>query len=124
MPQFFGQQEFYTINKTNNNMNLIHVRSTSKQQINEVIDLLLDEKLILDPMVLENVYLRKKTQQGVYENEKQFLMVAKARALHFVKIESILQNKYNEKTPDIYSLPIVNMDWKKADVLQKVELNT
>ena len=102
-------------------MNLIHIRSKSKAQINEIVDLLLEENLILDPTILEQVYLREKNQNGAFENEKQFLLIAKARALLFSKIEYLLEEKYGNKMPDLYSLPIVNMDWKKAESLQKVE---
>jgi uncharacterized protein involved in tolerance to divalent cations len=103
-------------------MNLIHIRSKSMAQINEIIDMLLEEKLILDPTIIEQVYLRKKNQSGAFENDKQFLLIAKARALLFSKIEHLLREKYAKKMPDLYSLPIVNMDWKKAENLQNIEV--
>jgi hypothetical protein len=102
-------------------MILIHILSSSNEQIDEIIDLLEKENLILEPIVLEKVYLRKKSQSGAFENENQYLLMAKARALLFSKIEYLLKKKYKENIPDLYSLPIVNMDWKKADQLQEAE---
>ena len=98
-------------------MILIHITSPSKAQIIEIIDLLVEEKLILDPVIFEKVILRKKGQNGINKNEDHILAIAKARALLFGKIEYLLKEKYKEKMPDLYSLPIVNMDWKKADGL-------
>ena len=119
MPEFFGQQEFYITNSTS--MILIHIRSTSLTQTNEIIDFLISDDLILEPIVSEKVYLRKKNQFGTFENETQFLAIAKTRALLFGKIEYLLKQKYQENCPDLYSVPIVNMDWEKAENLQKVE---
>ena len=102
-------------------MILIHIRSTSLEQTYEIIDYLLDEDLILEPIVTEKIYLRKKNQPGAFENENQFLTMAKTKALLYGKIEYLLKKKYKENIPDLYSLPIVNMDWKKAEPLQEVE---
>ena len=100
-------------------MILLHVVSSSKVQIEEIIDFLIDEKLILEPIILERVQLRKKDHFGQFQNISQFLMMAKARALLFGKIELLLKKKYKENLPDLYSLPIVNMDWEKAEILEK-----
>lgn len=102
-------------------MILIHIRSTSLEQTNEIIDFLMSEDLILEPIVTEKVSLRKKNQSGIFENENQFLLMTKTRALLFGKIEYLLKKKYGENMPDLYSLPIVNMDWKKAESLQEIE---
>ena len=102
-------------------MILIHIRSTSLEQTNEIIDFLMSEDLILEPIVTENVTLRKKNEFGIFENENQILLMAKTRALLFGKIEYLLKKKYSENMPDLYSVPIVNMDWEKAEKLQKVE---
>ena len=100
-------------------MILIHITSTSQEQIHEIVDWLSEEKLILHPIILEKVVLRSKNENGSFINEKQFLVMAKARALMFGKIEYLMKKKFKEEMPDLYSLPIVNMDWQKAELLKK-----
>ena len=79
-------------------MILIHIRSTSLEQTYEIIDYLLDEDLILEPIVTEKIYLRKKNQPGAFENENQFLTMAKTKALLYGKIEYLLKKKVDHDT--------------------------
>jgi len=90
-------------------MILLHILSNEEDQANDIVDFLTEENLILEAVLLEKVSVRKK--EG---NSNQTLIMGKTKALLFNTIDIMLKEKYKEKMPVIYSLPIVNMDWEQS----------
>lgn len=95
-------------------MILLHIISDQEEQANEIVDFLIEENLILEAVLLEKVSVRKK--EG---STNQTLIMGKTKALLFNTIDSLLREKYKEKIPVIYSLPIVNMDWEQSKSLKE-----
>lgn len=91
-------------------MVLLHVITSEQKQASEILNLLLDEKLILEAIIHEQIVVAKKNNKGTLENETQTMIVAKTKALLFNKIETILRERYSNQIPVVYSTPIVDMD--------------
>lgn len=98
-------------------MILIHILSKDEDQAIEIVDFLMEEKLILDAVMMEKVFRREKNSEGVIETKEQTLIMGKTKALLFVDIDKRLRSKFKEKMPALYSIPIVNMDWEQANEL-------
>lgn len=98
-------------------MVLLHVVSNDIQQANEIIEFLVNKRLVLNALVQENVVLKKRGDQNKIESEKQILIMGKTKALLFNTIDKLLLEKYGSKMPILYSIPIVSMDFEQANEL-------
>ena len=103
-------------------MVLIHIICNTDQQATEIVDLLVEEKLILNAVILERVVVRKKGGNGQLQSEKQTLIMGKTKSLLFNNIDERLREKYKDEMPDLYSVPIVNMDWEQTGKLMEETL--
>jgi len=99
-------------------MILIHIVTDSKQQADEVSELLINEKLILSAFITEEIIHRKKVND-VVTSFKNILLTGKTKALLFNSIDELLREKYPNNMPTLFSVPIVHMDWEQADELVK-----
>lgn len=101
-------------------MILLHIISQDKQQVCDISDFLSAEKLILNPIIIENAQSRKLGSDGqtIYVTT-QFLLIGKTKGLLFNEIDKKLRAKYPTDMPILYSLPITHMDWEQADELIK-----
>ncbi|WP_299223413.1 hypothetical protein [uncultured Aquimarina sp.] len=100
-------------------MILIHIITDNEDKAIEIADFLNEEKLILNSMILENVSIRKRLENGTSRSTDQILIMGKTKALLFNTIDKKLRKKYRNEMPILYSLPIINMDWEQADELIK-----
>ncbi len=105
--------------KNYNCMILIHIITDNEDKAIEIADFLNEEKLILNSMILENVSIRKRLENGTSRSTDQILIMGKTKALLFNTIDKKLRKKYRNEMPILYSLPIINMDWEQADELIK-----
>lgn len=99
-------------------MILLHITTESKELAEEISDYLVSENLVVDTLM----HRTKRTRTGSggkLIKEGQYLILAKTRALLFDKIDQLLTTRYENKIPNIYSVPIVNMDWSQASHLKE-----
>ena len=91
-------------------MILAHIITNNKRQAMEIINLLMDKKLLLHAIVSEKMVYQKKEAGGALEASKQTLIIGKTKALLFQAINQELKDKYPENMPWLYSIPIIYMD--------------
>jgi uncharacterized protein involved in tolerance to divalent cations len=97
-------------------MILLHILSEDREEIEDISSLLLNHRLITsvnidwerDRLVLE---------QGVVVKKKVNLLSGITKALLFQKIDALIRSKFPKNVPEIYSIPIVNIDWDLAHSL-------
>ena len=97
-------------------MVLLRVIGKDEVTIHEIAQLLLREELVLDVNIKEGVK-RAELRNGKYLTTTVHLMTAKTKGLLFPAIDKLLVEKYGDKMPELYSLPIVNMDWDQVHQL-------
>lgn len=95
-------------------MILVHIVTNTENQAIEIADSLIEKKLIFDAMIFEKIMIRKRVDGSSFESVKKVLAIGKTKALLFNDIDKLLREKYKDRVPDLYSLPIVNMDWQLA----------
>ncbi len=100
-------------------MILIHIVPQQNSAADEIVDLLVEKKLILNAMIHENIRIRQKSKEGKIENIRRTLVVGKTKALLFNIIDELLREKYGNEMPVLYSIPIVHMDWEQAEELME-----
>lgn len=100
-------------------MIVIHIVAKGEKQAVEIVDFLVENKLILNAVMIEKAVVRSKNQEGELESITQTLIMGKTKALLFNTIDQDLREKYPSDMPVLYSVPIVNMDWEQADELVK-----
>lgn len=97
---------------------MVFLRIVGKNEfvIREIAKMLLKEHLVID------VNLKLEVERLEYEAEevksrKVFLMTAKTKGLLFPKIDELIRQEFINSLPEIYTLPIVHMDWEQAEKL-------
>lgn len=100
-------------------MILLHIITTVDDQAFEISDLLIEEKLILEAVVFNSVVVREKGQDGKFKSINKTMIMGKTKSLLFEYIDKKLREKYPNRMPILYSVPIVNMDWEQSDMLIK-----
>ena len=101
-------------------MILLHLISDDEEKINTIADILVQERLILNAVLIRDVKTRRRNKDGNLETIQQTLMTGKTKALLFNEIEKRLLEMYSEEEmPVLYSVPIVNMEWHQTDELKE-----
>jgi len=95
-------------------MILLRIVSKNEAMLDEVAGFLLKENLAIDVNMKRHLE-RIELVDGFITSVRLFLLTAKTRSLLFETIQLKLREKYGNNLPEIYALPIVNMDWKSAD---------
>lgn len=100
-------------------MILVHIITKSRAQALEIVDTLLDKKLLFNAMVSRKKVYKKDAFTGELKGTINTLIIGKTRALLFNSINKLLSNTYSStnQIPNIYCLPIVYMDPKRAEEL-------
>lgn len=98
-------------------MILLHVITSDEEQAIEIADFLIEEKLILDAVIIKKVLVRQKSEDGVFSTITQTMIIGRTKSLLFSYIDQKIRERYPDNMPLLYSLAIVNMDWEQADVL-------
>jgi hypothetical protein len=101
--------------KTNPMMTL-QIIAAKKELLEEIADLLLGDQLIANAMISEKI-LYKETKHGKIQTTEQFLLKCISKSLLFHTINKKLRKRYGEKTPLIYSEPIILIDPSQTDAL-------
>ena len=98
-------------------MILLHIITDKEDQAIEIVDFLLDKKMLLEAVLLEKVTVRKKKGTENPISSSQTLVMGKTKALLFNTIDELIKEKYPDNMPIIYSTPIVHMDWDQSKEL-------
>lgn len=100
-------------------MILVHIITQSRSQALEIVDTLLEQKLLFNAMVSRKKVYQKDTDTGELVGTINTLIIGKTRALLFNRINKLLINKYDNtaQMPNLYCLPIVYMDSERAEEL-------
>jgi len=94
----------------------LRVSSKSEKQILEIAELLIKEHYAIDLNILPN-HKRLSLENGKIVTNELFLLTGKTKGLLFTSIDKLLNEKYPNDLPEIYSLPIVHMDWEQSKQL-------
>lgn len=100
-------------------MILAHIMAYDKQQALEIINLLMDKKLLLQAAVTEKTMYEKKSAEGELIRENRTLIIGKTKGLLFNTINEVLKKHFSENMPMLYSIPIVYMDEELATLLRE-----
>jgi uncharacterized protein involved in tolerance to divalent cations len=97
-------------------MILLRISAPDEQVIEKAAQLLLTESLAID-LNLKRQAQRIVLEKGKLKSEPLFILTGKTKALLFSVIEKKFHDLFGNTMPELYSLPIVNMEWKQAEVL-------
>lgn len=100
-------------------MILVQIITEKKEQALEIIDILLEKKLLFNAMLSRKKVFEKGTRTGKLNGKSQTLITGKTKSLLFNGINKLLLNQYGltDQMPSIYCLPIVFMDTGLAEEL-------
>lgn len=98
-------------------MVILNINCKEEQQATDIAHLLLDGRYILDADIRETTKISINQKGDGYDTNKRFLLTGKTKALLFQTIDKLLIKKYPNKMPELFSVPIVNMDWEQAKTL-------
>ncbi|PWL40196.1 hypothetical protein DKG77_05065 [Flagellimonas aquimarina] len=90
-------------------MVLIHIICDSPKQANEIVDFLIDEKLMLNPF-LSHKTLYKPKKNGEEKSFEQTLVMGTTKALLFNTINKTIKKRFAKNPPLTYAMPIIYMD--------------
>ena len=99
-------------------MVLVHIICKHQLECEEIIELLLEEKLVLDAWVSEKAVFMDRENQHESRNNKQILIMCKTKALLFNAIDQALTNRFPKNMPVLYCVPIIYMNSKQAERLR------
>ena len=96
-------------------MILIKIATRKEEMVKTIAAMLLEEKLAVD------INIKKDDRIELLDNELStktiFLITGKTKALLYSSIEKRFREKFLADMPELYSLPIINMDWEQAEKL-------
>lgn len=100
-------------------MILVHIITEEREQALEIIDILLEKKLLFNAMLSRKKVFEKDPRTGELNVEVQTFVIGKTKSLLFNGINRLLVSLYGntDKMPRIYSLPIVYMDPEQSEAI-------
>jgi uncharacterized protein involved in tolerance to divalent cations len=99
-------------------MIFLRILSKSEAKIEAIAKLLLSEKLVIDVNIKRHVE-RAELIDGELKCTRIVLLTAKTKAVLFDSLDKLLNDKYPNHMPEVYAMPIMQMDWKQANELKK-----
>lgn len=101
---------------------MIQIIITTKEEITAValVKMLVNENLAINSKIIDKVRYYTKVENDIIPNER-FMAIAVTRLRLFTLIERRIKELFPEKEIEFYSVPVVGMDWEKANGLSNVE---
>ncbi|MFT4660237.1 MAG: hypothetical protein ACI8XB_000498 [Patiriisocius sp.] len=92
---------------------MIFLRISCKNEsiVEQIGNMLLKEKLIIDVNIHRNIE-RMVYANDVHQKESVTLLTSKTKGLLFSKIDESIRAQFPNENLEIYSIPIVHMDWE------------
>ncbi len=98
-------------------MILVHIITQQRAQAIEIIDVLLEKKLLFNAMLSRKKVYEKNKETGQLVGKVQTLIIGKTKSLLFNKINELIISRYPQQMPSLYCLPIVYIDPERAEEL-------
>ncbi len=88
-------------------------------QVKKIAEVLLTEDFVVDVNLKSGIKRVEYNGKSIVSKDI-FLMTAKTKSLLFKNIDQRIRDLYPEKEnlPEIYSIPIVHMDWEQSKQIQ------
>ncbi len=99
-------------------MIVLKVVSPDINLIEDVAHVLLKKHLAIDVDIRKDIDRMSLSDQGLQRTPVHELS-AKTKALLFPSIDKLLIEMYPEGRPEVYSVPIIHMDWDQTLILRK-----
>jgi len=100
-------------------MVFLRISSKSEAKIEKIANILLKEKLAINLNIKRNIERLEYINEEV-RSTKIYLITGNTRGLLFNTIDNRLIEEFGvDNMPEIYSLPIVHMDWEQAKQLPR-----
>ncbi len=96
----------------------LRIAGPDKDIIVSCAKLLLEENLVIDVDINPNAE-RLNYINGEFVTTQHCIMRAKTKGLLFPKIDELINERFMDNIPEIYSCAIVHMDWAQANKLTK-----
>ena len=93
------------------------IASKSEKQLEDIAKYLLKNHLVISIDFHQNIR-RVELENGKINNYTIHFIAGKTKSLLFNEIDLKLRNKYKDNIPEIFSHPIINMDWELANKLK------
>jgi len=93
------------------------IASKSEKQLEEIAGYLLKSHLVISIDFHQKIR-RIEFENGELINYNIHYITGKTKSLLFNEIDCKLREKYDDNIPEIFSHPIVNMDWQLANKLK------
>lgn len=93
------------------------IASKSDKQLEEIAEYLLTNHLVISVDFHKNIR-RVEFENGKLTRYNIHFITGKTKSLLFKEIDLKLREKYYDNIPEIFSHPIINMDWELADKLK------
>ncbi len=91
----------------------LRIESSSKQELARIAKYLLENKLVID-VDLEGPIIRMLGDEQLGTEREIYRVTAKTKALLFPHIDDHVRKLCPKDVPELFSLPIVHMDWEQA----------
>lgn len=98
-------------------MILLHVGSPDEKYLHQIGKLLLQEKYVADVRI-DTIRRLALDEKGELKEIARYILVCKTKALLFTLIVDFLREKLGTNLPEIYALPIVNMERSQEELLR------
>lgn len=99
-------------------MIFLRISSGDESQIEKIAKILLTEKLAIDVNFKPGI-TRVELKGEEIIRRKICLLTAKTRANLFRNIDSRIREEFPGNLPELYSMPIIEMDWEQAENLKR-----
>jgi len=94
-------------------MIVLNVQSRDRSQLEKVAELLLKDRLAIDVNIQSDVE-RCDYKHGVLEKRRHHVLRARTKALLFPIIDRRLREAFGNDLPELFSVPIIHMDWDQT----------
>lgn len=97
-------------------MILLKISSQNEEKLERIAEILLRDNLAIDINILQNLVKWERQNEKLVKTQVN-LLTAKTKALLFQQIINRFEEEFPNDMPEVYSLPIVNMDWEQSQKL-------
>lgn len=100
----------------------LRIESDNKEELKRIATHLLKNKLVID-VDLEGPIVRLLGDEAVGSTRELYRITAKTKALLFPHIDDQVRKLCPNDVPELFSIPIVHMDWEQAAMLVNEVVN-
>jgi len=94
-------------------MIVLNIQSDDRKQLDEAAELLLKERLVIDINIRSDIE-RYTMKEGKVDKRMHHVMRARTKSLLFPTIEKLLRTQFKINMPELFSVPIIHMDWDQT----------